>query len=499
MLTDQADGDYSLCYNSPAVDAGAFVGLPYNNSWPDIGAFETDGSPHPGGTPGAVTGTVTLGGIGLSGVTVSIGQNNCETQTAANGNYTLSNVLTGAQSITAAKRLYTTLTQSASIPAGGTATVNFALALAPPQTYYVTDAGDDSYDGLAAAYDGTHGPWASIDNGDKTGVLLPGDTVEVEPGYYMLPQAEYALIMANCSGTADKPITYTANGDVTIDQYFATHGLRILANYIVIDGFDIINSGYPVELFETNGSTVRNCSVSSSVWAWRGLWINGGVNCKLYNNVVSMPASDSSTPPNQSWGITDDGWNGTNNNFGSGSWIVNNTVHDTAGIAFMFAKDLPGRVFKNNIAYNCGNGVQASGTNLDHSHNMFFDTTGSVVVAGNTGTMTLASTETTTIDPVFVDPTNADPLLRNYNLQPTSPAIDAGAYVGLPFNGNWPDIGAFEYPGTPNTTPIATVTGNVTAGGAGVSGDLLPPVPTRRVRLSLTLRATIPCRCLPAL
>ncbi len=42
-------------------------------------------------------------------------------------------------------------------------------------------------------------------------------------------------------------------------------------------------------------------------------------------------------------------------------------------------------------------------------------------------------------DPLFVDPDNGD-----FRLQAGSPAVDMGVDVGFPFNGNAPDIGAFE-------------------------------------------------------
>jgi hypothetical protein len=53
--------------------------------------------------------------------------------------------------------------------------------------------------------------------------------------------------------------------------------------------------------------------------------------------------------------------------------------------------------------------------------------------------------------PVFswASPLNVDPLFAaaasaSYTLQPSSPLIDAGADVGLPFVGSAPDIGAYE-------------------------------------------------------
>jgi hypothetical protein len=45
------------------------------------------------------------------------------------------------------------------------------------------------------------------------------------------------------------------------------------------------------------------------------------------------------------------------------------------------------------------------------------------------------------VDPQFVNAAGND-----FHLQPGSPVIDKGTYVGLPYNGSAPDMGAFESP-----------------------------------------------------
>ncbi|MFQ5422000.1 MAG: right-handed parallel beta-helix repeat-containing protein, partial [Anaerolineae bacterium] len=62
------------------------------------------------------------------------------------------------------------------------------------------------------------------------------------------------------------------------------------------------------------------------------------------------------------------------------------------------------------------------------SHNLFFPVEGT---AGN---------HPVTVDPLFVNPVGGD-----FHLQPDSPAIDAGLDVGLPYTGNAPDMGAYEF------------------------------------------------------
>ena len=52
---------------------------------------------------------------------------------------------------------------------------------------------------------------------------------------------------------------------------------------------------------------------------------------------------------------------------------------------------------------------------------------------------------TNDLHPVFGNPMFIDPAGLDFHLLPNSPAIDAGIFVGLPFVGAAPDLGAFEY------------------------------------------------------
>jgi uncharacterized protein YjdB len=55
-------------------------------------------------------------------------------------------------------------------------------------------------------------------------------------------------------------------------------------------------------------------------------------------------------------------------------------------------------------------------------------------------------------------------------LAPTSDLIDKGVNVGLPFFGNAPDLGAFEY-GAPNSKPVTSITVSGTGGATTISTD----------------------------
>ena len=282
--------------------------------------------------------------------------------------------------------------------------------------------------------------------------------------------------IVNCSGTASRPITYTEINYGDIDTSSGGYGPQISANYIVFSGLQITGSDpnadtqqyestYPIELLNTTGSVIKNCSITNNDWTWRGVWINGAQNCKVYNNLISFPgvktyngASDDSP------GINDDGYvSGVSSPSGTGNWVVNNTIHDCSGPGYESPEDETGRYLQNNIFLNVGWCVHAGNTGITHSNNIFWNYTYTTVLAGNDSTYVPVANE------VVENPmVNAD-----FTLQSASPAIDAGCYVGLPFQGKWPDIGAFEYAGSAQPT-LGTVTGWVkNPSGTAISGALV--------------------------
>ncbi len=361
---------------------------------------------------------------------------------------------------------YATAVQSANIPADGYVTVNFVLTPIPPKTYYVDSfAGDDSNDGLS-----TNTPWLTITNGDARGILNPGDTVVIS-GYFLtlLSGDKTAVSMNTCSGTPSLPITYMSTQDTMIDTVPYTdpsddsvHGscVKINADYIALNGIWVNGTCYPLTLNDTTGSIVENCTVTSSDWSLHGLWISGGIDCCVHNNIINMTAtSGASLSP----GVADD-------DSGTGNMVVNNTIYACTGAAYESPDDETGRVFKNNILYECGYGIHAGNTGIDHGHNILWEVpAANLIIPGTDSTYVLNATEGV-IDPMLVDPDNPNQLMKDFNLQAGSPAIDAGAYVGLPFQGLWPDIGAFEYPG-PVQPALVTVTGWVkNTAGTAISG-----------------------------
>jgi uncharacterized protein YfaP (DUF2135 family) len=87
------------------------------------------GSPPPNTQTGTLTGQVTDASDAspIQGATVTVNSTGQSTTTDASGNYTIANVPAGSQSVTASATGYISATQSTTVPAGGTAVLNFAL------------------------------------------------------------------------------------------------------------------------------------------------------------------------------------------------------------------------------------------------------------------------------------------------------------------------------------------------------------------------------------
>ncbi len=147
--------------------------------------------------------------------------------------------------------------------------------------------------------------------------------------------------------------------------------------------------------------------------------------------------------------------------------LINNTCYNNGKYGILLVKNLNGTIVRNNICfknswweYRAFDNV----TNTSLDHNIF-------------GT-----------NPDFIDPNNLNPNKRDYQLKPTSQAIDAGSALGAPANdykgnlrpvdGNGDgipatDIGAYEY--VPNNTSNTrnTVTKNTVTKQTGSESNTL--------------------------
>lgn len=301
----------------------------------------------------------------------------------------------------------------------------------PDVRFYVKPDGDDMADGLS-----TSSAWRSIDNGDKLEKLVPGDTVIVLPGTYEAPSAD-GIVINKRSGTLLHPITYKAEGEVTVTGWLANYnrGLNITGNAhgTVVDGFVFDRVRRGVEIMLVDHVSVRNCTFR--VGWWDGICTWRANHCLFANNLFTPSAE-----PNNYGAI---------NNADSGfNRIYNNTFIGGPGYPFAIANQrwAYNTEIKNNVfvgyptalVLHVGDGYE--GSVPTHQYNLYHNCTANW---GWTGAAFGAGEF------------SANPLLdADYRLTAGSPAIGAGVNVGMPFYGAAPDLGAFEF--APHT-PVASV------------------------------------------
>jgi parallel beta-helix repeat protein len=224
----------------------------------------------------------------------------------------------------------------------------FALLVAAPTyaaNYYVKNGGNDGANGLSIA-----NAWATLQH--AADVVNPGDTVHVQPGSY---QGFYL----DRSGSAGNPITFIADGAVSIDEDndFTPDGINIEgADYVVIDGFTVDNrtrAGIRTAL--SSFVTVRNCSTG-----FNGRW-----------GIFSGFAYDFTIENNETHHSIDEHGIYVSNS-GDRPIIRNNLVHDNHANGIHMNGDLSqggdglisNALVENNIIH--GNGAGGgSGINMD--------------------------------------------------------------------------------------------------------------------------------------
>ena len=204
--------------------------------------------------------------------------------------------------------------------------LSFALgSLANATTYYVSTDGSDSNSGLSG------NPWLTIQKAANT--MSAGDTVHVQAGTY-----EEAVTIAR-SGSDGSPITYKAEGTVTITEPWTVGSYSTARHYITIDGFTF--SG--VRLYTRGDYTIiQNCAFEGP---------KGGLFISMHPT-VDPPSANCTVRGN------------TFQNFGTGSELVimttgtntsnilieNNLWKDNLGDAIrMFGT---GHIFRNNTVDN---------------------------------------------------------------------------------------------------------------------------------------------------
>ncbi|HZQ51577.1 MAG TPA: carboxypeptidase regulatory-like domain-containing protein [Bryobacteraceae bacterium] len=182
---------------------------------------------------GAISGTVkNATGAAISGATVSYGGGSATT--AANGSYTLSNVPVGTVSVTATAAGYQSSTQSATVAAGATTTLNFTLAATVTVgtiSGTVTNSSGTAISGATVSYSG--GTATTLSNGSYTLSNVPAGTVSVTAsatGYQSSTQS--VTVSAGATTTLNFTLSATVSagtvsGTVTNSSGTAISGVTV--------------------------------------------------------------------------------------------------------------------------------------------------------------------------------------------------------------------------------------------------------------------------------
>jgi hypothetical protein len=111
--------------------------------------------------------------------------------------------------------------------------------------------------------------------------------------------------------------------------------------------------------------------------------------------------------------------------------VMNNTFHNNVGNSIRVEqKGIIGGIIKNNLIHLSGAPRISGRLSADYSHNGWFRSSAGLL--------------TNSQDAVGADPLFSDVPGKDFRLISTSPAIDKGTPVGIPYYGPAPDLGAFE-------------------------------------------------------
>lgn len=423
-----------------------------------------------------ISGTVTDGvsPIGDAGIVcIQNGLKVAEGRTDSSGNYTVPVTNTVSTIVRAAKSGKKPSSQTVATPGTGNPK-NFVLAArtAGVNTFYCRVDGSDTNDGEANS---ATRAWKRMDvGGSARDILMPGDTVIVQPGTYT-----GGLVLNNVMGSSAAKITFQGVGNPIISEPKAQEGTgpstidhRALVlsdcSYLVIDGITFTNGS------NVNGDGTISVAVAMSQvqhLEMRSCIINP--SDKLYDQYSTACWA----AVNMDWG-TDDiyfhhnlVWCNTHESHAVRAYthgnlkFYNNTfeMYGHSQDALVFDKVINGQVieFKNNIVVNRWGDGNSNGpgniltvkadpegspvrtADIDHTNNLFCKYDSNGVFYG--GLATAGAAETTLLNPLFI---SDNPWFLHtgpdFNLSLSSAAVNTGTNLGFAYKGAAPDKGCYE-------------------------------------------------------
>jgi len=277
-----------------------------------------------------------------------------------------------------------------------------------------------------------------------------GDTVLVMPGRYYQYQERvvpgYGSVRAN----------------VFLKSGVRLRGSGANVTHIEANAGDDAHSGYPVFAYQVNNALMDGFHITGHYENNPHYQFSGwGVTCISSNVEISNSIIDGYIPYPPPGGcryfetglILENSRCFVHNNVvfycddtnvisknNDASWIHNNTIHCRSANAIVVINSTP--EIANNIIVGGDHGIQCYNSDPMIYTNDIWDYYFEPYYGCGPG-----------VGDIYQDPDFAsDPIGNDFNfhLRLGSPCIDAGTNVGLPYNGNAPDIGAFEFPEVPS-------------------------------------------------
>jgi len=189
--------------------------------------------------------TAVLEASPLAGARVEVSGGSLSATTDAQGRYTIDNVPSGSQILTASASGYASASAAITVPENGTITHDFTLLPASSgDTYYVSPSGNNANAGTSDS------PWATP--GYASRQLKPGDTLIILPGTYSLSIYDDDIIL---------PPAGTESAWITIKGQDGTPP-KLEGSENLVCAIDISNSSYirfqNLEITSASGKVIRD-------------------------------------------------------------------------------------------------------------------------------------------------------------------------------------------------------------------------------------------------
>ncbi len=291
-----------------------------------------------------------------------------------------------------------------------------ATNVALPVNYYVSTTGNDDLEGTTEET-----AWASIDNGDQKGILLPGDTVNILNGTYTIT----SKIDLTSNGAPHAPIVYLNYEDKAVVLDADSAGLVIIesnGNHVVIKGLQLQHTSDQGIHVKGDSTRIIGCYVHHT--GNEGYRNDGNYNLFLRNVAANCGEE----------GFKNVGGEEGDKDGGGADFAIYH--HNVAYSCLKAGFDLNfnnSRVI-NSISVLNDTGIKGGSNNLCAYNNVW----GNLMEDYDGGVTDSAGGMSD--NPGFINP-----VLNNFGLKGNSSVIDKGMYLGYSYLGTAPDMGISEF------------------------------------------------------